>query len=274
MGAAPIVLALLAIALGTGVAKAAESQGGAEPSQGGMPAQAASPTEGSEYEKHWYLSVGTSNHHPKLKESEAQIDEEVNGLFGLLPRWKNPTTFEDWADDFKLWDVAVGIGRDITPRTSWGVWMGGAGATIKTKARYGILDTDIRFSRASAFLTVQGYVYPWGKPELQDDSAIGLGQHMAASLKGTRPYGTLAAGYLFVRAKGDVRLDLPVVGRVFRQKQVENHHMRIISPKIGVEIPVSRDNTLTLEAAYNMVGPHHENEYDGASYFVGVKHRF
>ena len=274
VGATLIVSILLALAPGWDAAWAGEAASGAEAAPDAPPTKAAAAPSSPEYEKHWYLAVGTSNHHPKLGESEPQIDEQINGLFGLIPGWKKPVTFEDWADDFKLWDATIGVGRDITPKTAWMAWTGGATATIKSKERYGLLDTDIRFSRTTAFVTLQGYVYPFGKPDLEAQAVRGLKASTVTAIREVRPYLTLATGYLFVRAKGDVRVELPLAGRVFRQKQVDDHHLYMVSPKAGIEFPVSQHNTISLEGAYYFFGPDHEDEYNGMSYYVGFKHRF
>ena len=61
---------------------------------------------------------------------------------------------------------------------------------------------------------------------------------------------------------------------MFRQKQVDDHHMYLISPKAGVEIPISPSNNFVVEGATYFFGPDHRDEYNSESFFFGVKHRF
>jgi hypothetical protein len=88
-----------------------------------------------EFSRNWYIGFGATNYHPLLRESEGQIDRQLNRLFDWMPSWEEPTTFADWRDRCYLWDMTVGLGADITPKTTLMVWTGGATATIKNEAR-------------------------------------------------------------------------------------------------------------------------------------------
>ena len=104
------------------------------------------------YERNWYLAMGTANYHLRLRDSEAQIDRRLNAPLGWLPFWKEPATSKDRRDRFMLWGLSLGIGRDMTSRTSWMLWINGASGAVKNKERYGPVRTDNRFSRTSASL--------------------------------------------------------------------------------------------------------------------------
>jgi len=219
------------------------------------------------YQPHWYGAIGGSNYHPKLKDSEAQIDQQINGLFGILPGWSEPVTFRDWERNFYLWDMCFGIGRDISPRTSWMVWTGGATGTMESKEHVFPFETDIRFTRTTSFLTLQGYFYPLGKPEV-DQPKYGL------YLKEAKPYVSVATGWSFIRAKGDVRFEIEEIGRLLRIKQVYYHHMYQVSPRLGIEIPLGKNNSFTAEGMYYFFGPHHADEYNGPAASLCFKHQF
>ena len=238
---------------------------------GGKRSEAAVPPD---YVRHWYFAFGSSNFHPRLEESEAKIDRQVNDLVGWLPPWKNPITFKDWADDFKLWDVTFGVGRDFTPRTSWMIWTGGATAHIENHERYGPLTTDIGFKRFTAFLTVQGYCYPWGKVDHETVTGEQGFKRAKATLANTKPYFSLATGYVYMHADADGRFNLPLVGTILRQTDEYDHHLFHVSPRVGVELPLSKNNSLTMEGLYYFFGPEHGDEYNGPSVNFMFKHRF
>lgn len=230
--------------------------------------------EADPYERHWYFATGASNYHPRLNESEAKIDRQLNDVLGWLPFWKAPTTFRDWEQDFLLWDMTVGLGSDITPKTSWMCWTGGAIGEIKNNEHYGPLETDITFTRTTTFFTVQGYWYPRGKVDyaaVADKKGL---QRIPAAMANAKPYFSLATGYSFLRAEGDGKFKLPLVGTFLRQLDVEDHHMYQVSPRFGLEMPVSKNSSVTMEGMYYFFGPHHSDEYNGPSLFLGFRHRF
>ena len=68
------------------------------------------------YEKHWMFSMGGSNYYPRLKESEAQINSQINGTLGrVIPGWRRPQTFKAWRDNMLLWDLCFGAAGIFPP---------------------------------------------------------------------------------------------------------------------------------------------------------------
>lgn len=251
---------------------------GAAADTAGKPAPDAAPDKkapaDARYEKHWMFSMGGSNYYPRLKESEAQINSQINGTLGrVIPGWRRPQTFKAWRDNMLLWDLCFGAGRDISPRFSWMAWTGGATGTIVNKHGYGPIHTDIRFKRTTGFLTLQGYFYPLGKP----DASAGGGETLLGKITSpfvhAKPYLSLATGYSFVQAEAKVKLDL-FSARVFKQTQLENHHMGQVSPRLGVEMPISKHSSATAEAVYYHFFPAHSDEYSGPSLCFVYKYKF
>jgi hypothetical protein len=237
-------------------------------------AKPAAESNAADYDRHWYFAFGTSNFHPRLDESEAKIDREINRLFTWCPFWKEPVTFKDWADDFCLWDITVGVGRDFTPKTSWMIWTGGSAATIENNERYGPVSTEIEFARFTAFLTVQGYWYPWGKVDHDAVAAERGKSRVASSFKHSKPYLSLATSYVYMDADADVQFKLPLIGTILSQPEQYEHHLYQVSPRLGIELPVSENNSITVEGLYYFIGPTHGDEYNGPSFNVMFKHRF
>ncbi len=222
----------------------------------------------------WYVGIGATNYHPGLRESEAQIDRQLNRLFGWLPCWKRPTTFADWRDKFVLWDLTIGAGRDITPRTTLMVWTGGMSGTIKNKERYGPIATDIRFTRTSFFVIPEFFYYPRGKVDYSAAADAQGWDRVRAALAGTKPYMAVAAGYSFVRAEADVKFKTPILGTILRQSQSEDHHMYTISPRLGVEMPVGKNTSVAPVVMYLFNGPRHGDEYNGPALSFSIRRRF
>ncbi len=231
-------------------------------------------TEASEpYAPGWYFGFGMSNYYPKLRDSEARIDRQLNRPLGWLPFWQEPTTFADWRDKHFLWDVVIGVGRDLSPKTTLFLWTGGAKGTIKNKERYGPLRTDIRFTRTSAFLTPELFYYPRGKVEYERVVGKSGGDWVRAALSGTKPYLAVASGYTWVRAEADGKFKLPVVGTVIRQTEKEDHHMFMYSPRMGLEVPITEKSSVSAVAIYYFFGSH-SREYNGPCISFNYRRRF
>ncbi len=229
--------------------------------------------EAAPYARRWYAAIGASNFHPGLRESEARIDRELNKPLGWLPFWKEPTTSRDRRNRFLLWGISFGIGRDITPRTSWMFWTGGAWGTIENKERYGLVRTDIPLSRGGAALSLEGYFYPWGKVDYASQTNARGTERAVAALANAKPYLALASGYSFVRNEATGRFKLPLVGTFFQQTEKYDHHMMQISPRIGVELPLSPRNSFTAEGGYYFFSSH-RREYNGPFLTMTFRRRF
>ncbi|HDP35752.1 MAG TPA: hypothetical protein ENN29_11665 [Candidatus Hydrogenedentes bacterium] len=225
------------------------------------------------YERRWYFGVGATNFYPKLRESERKIDRQINNVFGWLPGWERPTTFADWRGRHYLWDLTVGAGRDLSPKLTLMFWTGGAKGTIKNKRRYGLLKTDIRFTRASIFFAPELYWYPWGKVEYERVAGKRGGDRARAALSGAKPYLSVASGYTWVRAEGEGKFRLPLPGAVIKQRESEDHHMITVSPRVGVEIPTGENAAVSALVIYSFFSPHGP-EYDGPCISFNYRWRF
>ena len=95
----------------------------------------------------WFFVFGAANVQPRLKASGKQIDEQINGIFGaVLPRWEEPRTFRDWRDEFRLWDLHVGLGRELSPKWVWMSTVGGSIGTVRNEDRYYPLGVPAMFN--------------------------------------------------------------------------------------------------------------------------------
>lgn len=225
------------------------------------------------YERNWYVVLGATNIYPKLHESEAKVDEKVNGLLGWLPDWQEPTTFADWRDSHFTWDLNLGVGCDVSPQTTLMLWAGGSRGIVRTKGQYGLLETDIHFTRTAIYLTPELSWYPWGKVDYAGVTEKKGGDWIRAALSGTRPYLAVATGYTWVRAEGAGKIKVPLLETIYQHGESENHHLLTFSPRLGVEVPVGRNSSFSLTAAYSFYNTH-TNEYNGPSASFNYRWRF
>ena len=193
-----------------------------------------------------------------------------NTLGNLLPRWERPTTFKDWCDDWRVWDLWGGYGRDINAYSSWTIYTGGGIGTIPNGKRYfplGIpLRIDADFTRKSFLLGSSISYYPWGRPVKSEPGLV-------ASLKAARPMAEFNVGYTYQISIGDVKASLPLAGNLLHIKDEKRYHLFWISPRIGMEVPLTAKDSLNVLAGYTVMHQHGP-EYNGALLEFFVRHRF
>ena len=229
-----------------------------------------------ESEKRWYLGIKASNYRPALKEFERRIDAEIREpLKAILPSWQGVESFKDWSDDSEVWDIWLEGGRDLSPKASWFISAGGTGATIRTNQTYfpvGIpFTTDVRF-RGTELGIMGGLAYfPLGKPAL--DCRSRTWNVVKQAVLRAKPYGEIGVGYTFFRGEGTVTLGLPMLNRLYKNKEEFRFHLLEISPRIGVEFPLNRRDSISLVGSYRFFHGHGA-EFDSPAVSAVIKHRF
>ncbi len=225
--------------------------------------------------RYWYLLVGVANDWPRLHESEHEINRDVNRFFGsFVPRWHRPTTFKDWRDDLRLWDLHGGLARSLSNRWSVFLVTGGITGAVRTKNGYFLgvpFEVHSKFERRVLFLSTGADYYPWGKASLPETAERnqGLKQRLFAA----KPYLQMALGYSNVYAVGQVKVSLPWVGSVAKGKHAEYYDLFFLSPRLGVDIPLNEKDTLSLMAGY-LFYTRHPDEFNGPSFFITYKRKF
>ncbi len=196
----------------------------------------------------WFWFAGTSNYHNKLKTSERRVDRQINDTFGLLfPRWRRVTTFQDWRDQWLIWDFFAGVGRDINESLSWTVYVNGGQGTIRNRDRYGLLalpvETKIYFTRQSYGAGASLRWWPVGRPEKTEKGLWG-------SLSAVRPVMEMNAGYNHQTAVAEGRVWTPLSGDALRIRQKDSYDLLWASPRAGVEVPLSGRHSFNLLGGY------------------------
>lgn len=219
------------------------------------------------YERQSFWFVGASNYHLRLEESERKIDRMIDDPFGLvLPGWDRPTTFKDWSDDFRIWDLWAGYGRDISPKWSWSIYGGGGAGTIHNKRRFLPLRLDIDFTRRSIMAGSSVTYYPFGKPRYR-------GRSYRETFLASRPMLEMNVGATHQTVIGDVRASLPVLGRILRIEDKEKFTLYWASPRAGIEIPLGERRSLNVLGGY-LFFHDHAAEFNGALLEIFIRRRF
>jgi hypothetical protein len=239
------------------------------------PEQSPGAQKASPWQNRWYFFVGPANVHARLKESEAEINHQLNDTFGrIIPGWKDPTTFKDYSNQLKLWDLHLGLGRDISPKWSWFVDGGGIIGSVKNHDSYWFylapLKTKIDFNRNVWFVAGGLDYYPWGKPDLDTSSGS---SKLTRSLMATKPFFELAAGHVHVKEVADVKFSIKYTPFALSQYKEIRHDVNYISPRIGVETPFTKNDSLVLETGYLFFDAH-PSDFNNLSVYFIYHHKF
>jgi hypothetical protein len=278
-----VILAVLLAAQGGAWAREAQQE---EPAEAVVPAQEGEETPAAkllaastkeEYDlasdQYWYLIVGPANVWPRLEESSSEIDRDINGLLGnLIPGYNKPTTFADWRDSVMLWDIHTGIGRSLSDKWSVFSTAGIIFGTIDNEDSYLFpvpMDVQIKFHRKVWFLSAGVDYHPWGKARMLPENE---GTALTRRLRGARPYFEAGVGYVNVYTVGQVRINVPLFGDIGKIKHAEYYDLFYISPRVGVDIPISERTTGSLQVGY-LFFTSHPDEFDSLSLYFLVKHR-
>lgn len=227
------------------------------------------------WENRWNISYGASNIHPGLMESEQLVEERMNGILGrIMPGYTRPVTFRTWEEDLKTWDFHVGFGRDINSRFSWFVnGTVSAGYIDNEKTYYPLfvpVDTHIRFNRTVAGVIFGADYYPFGKPKLPPKGPV----HPAIrALRASRPFIKFAVSPVYVAGTGEAELRLAGRLGLIKEGVEQNHKLFYYTPRVGVEVPITPDDSLLLDTGY-LFFTTHEEEYNGWSFYIAHRHKF
>ena len=98
--------------------------------------------------------------------------------------------------------------------------------------------------RSVWFVTAGVDYFPWGKPELPE-SREGRNP-VALRLAAARPYFEGALGYVNLKGVAKVDIHLPKLESVFHYQDKARYDLIYWSPRLGVEIPITRDNSVSF----------------------------
>jgi len=238
--------------------------------------ECAAPAEESEeaWQNRWFIKWGLANVHARVQESENQVNQQLNKPFGILiPGWDKPKTFQDMSDNWGLYDVHLSLGRDINEKWAWYVNAGGILGKIKNKENYLFplpLNVKVDFGRKLWFVSAGVDYYPWGKPVYKEDKTRCA---VMNALRSSRPFFEAAVGFVNAFETATVRIKLQHIAPSLRVKQYLHHPTEYISPRIGVETPLGKNDSFILAAGY-LFFDRHETDFDNVSIYMLHSHRF
>jgi len=237
--------------------------------------ETASPSE--EWRNRWYFFWGPANVHAELRESQSEINRQLNDIYGrIIPGWDRPRTFLNLSNEWLLYDLHLGVGRDINEKLSVFVDVGGIIGKVNNDDTYHIigipLHTRINFGRTVWFIAAGLDYYPWGKPCLRKYAQTQMCGLLRA-LRAARPFLEGAIGHVHVRETADVSFSIPDVIQIAKRREVLYHDVNYISPRVGLEIPVGKDDSVVLAAGY-LFFDSHAKDFNNLSLYVLHHHKF
>lgn len=229
---------------------------------------------GGEWENHWYFIWGAANVYPKLEDSIRKINKEINGPMNMLfPNWEKPTTFRDWRDKGMLWDFHVGAGRDLGQYFSVYATTGYIRGVVKSEEDYMLwlpAKTKVKFQRDLGFVMLGAQYYPFKKAVFNTDPEC---CYFARVAEGIRPYFELATCYVHLTAFGSGKVKVPLFGTIYKKGEYTDYNLSYLSPRMGVEIPLGRSDSITLAGGYSFYLMD-AREFNGPAMFIMHKHKF
>ena len=227
-------------------------------------------------EKSWAFVWGGANVYPGLAKSEEFIDTQINRPLGLLLwDWDRPTTFKNYERRGFLWEPYAGVLKGLNRHFMAFATTGAIGGTIANPGDYHLLFAPLKvkaqFKRVAAYATVGLDYYPWETPDLEAlrDSRFSLKQ----SLRLSKPFVAVGLTYMKQVETGLVRISLPGIGQIFKQKERFDYDFGHLTTRLGIEIPLGLRNSVTVAAGYAFCYPNSE-EFSGVTVSIFHVYRF
>ncbi len=227
-----------------------------------------------EWQNRWFVKGGLANVHARLDESEGEINRQLNKPFSvLIPGWDRARTFKDLSKNWGLFDAHLALGRDINENWSWFVDVGGIIGNVKTKENYLFplpLNVKVNFGRKLWFVAAGADYYPWGKPVLNRDPSRNA---IMDALRSSRPFLEAAVGFVDAGETATARLRIQHLAPSLKIKQYLHHPTEYISPRIGVETPLGKNDSVVLAVGY-LFFDRHETDFNNVSTYMLYSHKF
>jgi len=230
------------------------------------------PAPGFRSDHDWYFFVAAVNVYPKL-ESEDLIHNALEPVLrGLSPGHPGVYTVSDLRDDHGLWPPHFGVGVNLSPKWSAFVEAGYTEGKLRTlldrRSIVGLpLHTDFELKRGALFGGLGLDYFPWGMPGRTEYE--GLRERLLA----TRPF--LGTRLTWTHATYDVKVKLglrPLPN--FVNLELSDAWLLPSATIVGgVEVPLSRDTTLSFSAGYNYF-PKRDFDFEGAAFTIQWKSYF
>ena len=222
--------------------------------------------------RRWYIMLGGANAHPKLK-SEDLIREYFDPIMNhLAPGHGDVLTVGDLRDLYLLWTPFVAIGYNFNDKWSAFWQMGYASGKVRTKETTPSilllpLHTDFEIKRGAFYTGVGLDYFPWGMPKLDRHDSF------KARLKASRPYIGARATYTYAMYEAKVKIGFKPFRDIISLKLEDAWGIPSYGPVIGLDIPLTENSALSMNASYNWFTSE-QDDFNGPAYTVVWKHLF
>ena len=221
----------------------------------------------------WYFLQGSSNSHPHLLKADREIDRQLNIPFSFIaPGFSDLRTFRDQAQDFMIWSPFVGVGRTFGQH--WDVFfqVGGSAGRVRTESTDPSIlllpfHADVQIDRSNLFIGPGVAWFPFGFA--QNHAKMTWSERF----NGIRPYLMATFNWNRMTYKGDVRAGLKPFGNFIRNKQQDSWHPFSSNLGAGLDMPLTRRTTLSLNGQWVFMYDYGE-DFAGPAFSILMKHKF
>ena len=217
----------------------------------------------------WYFFVAAVNVYPGL-ESEELINKTLEPVLRTLsPGHEGVYTVSDLRDDHGLWPPHIGVGRNLNEKWSMFLEAGYTAGKVRTKNdRRSILllplHTDFEIHRSAKFVGVGLDYFPWGMAEQR--TYDGLGDR----LSNIRPFLGTRLTWTHATFRAKAKLGLAPLPNFLNLELGDSWTLPSATIVGGLDLPLSQDTTLTVNAGYNHFW---DQEFDFEGYAFTIQWR-
>lgn len=219
--------------------------------------------------RNWYYFIAAVNVYPAL-ESEELINKTLEPVLrALSPGHEGVYTVSDLRDDHGLWPPHIGVGRNLNEKWSVFLEAGYTAGKVRTRNdRRSILllplHTDFEIHRSAVFAGVGLDYFPWGMAEQR--TYDGLGDR----LSNIRPFLGTRLTWTHATFRAKAKLGLAPLPNFVNLELGDAWTLPSATIVGGVDVPLSQDTTLTVNAGYNHFW---DREFDFEGYAFTIQWR-
>jgi hypothetical protein len=220
----------------------------------------------------WYYFVAAVNVYPAL-ESENLVDQLLEPLLRTLsPGHDGVHTISDLRDEHLLWPPHLGLGKNLNDKWSIFLEAGYTAGKVRTKNdRASIfllpLHTDFEIKRSALFAGVGLDYFPWGMTEQRTYDGL------ADRLAGIRPFLGTRLTWTYATYRAKVKLGLNPFPSLVNLELHDAWALPSATIVGGIDVPLSRDTSLTMNAGYNHFWDQ-AFDFEGFAFTVQWRHYF
>lgn len=217
----------------------------------------------------WYFFIAAVNVYPRL-ESEDLINKTLDPLLrALSPGHDGVYTVSDLRDDHGLWPPHIGLGKNLNDKWSIFLEAGYTAGKVRTKNdRASILllplHTDFEIHRSAKFAGVGLDYFPWGMAEQRNYDGLG------DRLSNIRPFLGTRLTWTHATFRAKTKLSLARLPNILNVELSDSWSLPSATLVGGLDLPLSRDTTLTVNAGYNHFW---DQEFDFEGYAFTIQWR-